>query len=221
MISVIVPTMWRYEPFLDFVDDLAKSSAVGEIIIINNDTSKTPNHKALFNPKVQLHNFDENIFVNPAWNYGVHASKFDHLCIMNDDVIVDLKLFEIMKDWLNDSIGVAGICPGRPEFSQPPVTNGAIQIQEWKGAHNFGFGSLFFLHKNNWIDIPADLIVYYGDNWIFDMQLFIKHKNNYIITNCFFFSPWAQTTSTISINEWMEKEGLFYQNIRRVLYQRP
>jgi len=217
MISVIVPTMWKYEPFLDFVKELAKVSSVGEIIIINNDKTKTPDHVALNNPKVKLHDCERNIYVNPAWNLGVQLSSFDKLCIMNDDVIVDLKLFDRIEHCLTDQVGVVGICPGRPEFGQPPFRDGSIDISVWTGQHSFGFGSLFFIHKNNWIDIPSDLEVYYGDNWIFDIQLFVKRKNNFIISNCFFFSPWAQTTSTISTNEWMEREGPIYQNIKRIL----
>ena len=56
MISVVVPTLWKYEPFLDFVSSLVQVGTIGEIIIINNNQSATPIHDVLSHPKVKLIN---------------------------------------------------------------------------------------------------------------------------------------------------------------------
>ena len=37
MLSVIIPTMWKYEPFLDYLKGVLEQESVGEVIIINND----------------------------------------------------------------------------------------------------------------------------------------------------------------------------------------
>ena len=50
-------------------------------------------------------------------------------------------------------------------------------------------GSLFFLHKDNWIDIPNDLKIYWGDTWQYDMQVALGRKN-YFINDCFYHTPW-------------------------------
>ena len=50
MISVIIPTMWKYEPFLGFIEYLARVPSVGEIIIINNAADKTPGNTVFYNP---------------------------------------------------------------------------------------------------------------------------------------------------------------------------
>ena len=71
MISVIVPTMWAYEPFLNFIGSIVELNCIGEIIIINNCVKDTPEHFALSHPKVKMKNMQQNIFVNPAWNLEI------------------------------------------------------------------------------------------------------------------------------------------------------
>jgi FkbM family methyltransferase len=190
--SVIIPTMWKYAKFPDFVSKLANTDLVGEILIINNDPANTLPIK--YHDKIKMFNFDKNIYVNPAWNYGVSRAKFNKLCIANDDIEFDTKVFEKVYDFVVPEAGVSGLCPGETEnWNQPPITDKSIQIIPWQGQHTFGFGSLMFLHKNNWVDIPADLKVYYGDNLIFDRQLKLN-KTNYLITNMDHYTKWAQTT---------------------------
>jgi len=212
MISIVVPTMWRFRPFLDFVQELVKVPEVGEVFIVNNNRTVTPIHPVLSHPKVSMYTPESNIYVNPAWNLGARLAKNDKLCIMNDDVIVDLKLFTRMDDWLGTDVGLVGISPGRPEWGQPAFTNGAIDIIPWNQEHTFGFGSLFFVHRDNWINIPPQLKIYYGDNWLFDTQLYVTRKPNWIITNCLFFSPWAQTTKSLTEN-WLDAESFVYSSI--------
>jgi len=145
MISVVIPTMWKFRPFLQFLEDMLDSPAVGEVIIINNDAVKTPVDHVLSNPKVRMYDFGKNIYVNPAWNFGVAQSKFE-----------------------------------------------------------------MFFHRDVYIPIIDGLDLYWGDNFIYD-TLFYKMNENYLITNCFYYSPNAQTTSTIqNANEILKREHIVY-----------
>jgi hypothetical protein len=148
MITVVIPTMWKYAPFINYVGYLCDVEVIDEIIIINNDVKAMPNNIILSHPKIKLINFDYNIFVNPAWNLGVELSRNDKICISNDDLIVDLKLFERIDQFLTKDMGLVGMCPGNAEMGQPPVTTGSIDIIPWGGQHTFGFGS-FFLPTTN------------------------------------------------------------------------
>jgi len=211
--SVIIPTMWRAnEVLIPFLYKLCACESVGEIIIVNNDVSKTPNLE--YNSKLKLFNFDTNIYVNPAWNFGVTISQFDRLCIANDDISFDTQVFDILQDQLSESNGVFGLCPGDPIFNQPPVTTKTIDIIPWTGQNTHGFGCLMFVHKKSWYKIPVGLDIYYGDNYIFDKQL-ASGKTNYLITNMDFYTPFASTTKDPSITKsFLEKESLLYQEIR-------
>ena len=212
--SVIVPTMWRVaDQFVEFVGKLCEHKSVNEIIIINNDNSKTPG-TGLDHPKIRMLDFGTNIFVNPAWNIGVETSKNDKLCIVNDDVVFDTNVFDKLQNMLNEDNGVFGLCPGEPDFTQPPITTKTIDIIPWTGEHTYGFGCLMFINKKSWVPIPAGLDIYYGDNFIFDLQL-KRGKTNYIITNMDFYSQFAATTSDVSITGGMlEKETHVYQAVK-------
>lgn len=211
--TVIIPTMWRCPQItIPFLAELAACDLVGEIIVIDNDSSK---RIEVIPPKVTIYSPGENIFVNPAWNFGVEVSQNDLLCIVNDDIAFDLNVLEKLKPYLTPENGVIGLCPGEKDFNQPPITDGMIDIIPWNGQHTYGFGCLFFLHKANWQTIPKGLDVYYGDNYIFDLQL-SRYKTNYLITNMKFKGYFAQTTSDKSIsNGFLDREFPIYQRIKQ------
>lgn len=212
--TVIIPTMWRCPQItVPFLAELSACDNVGEIIIIDNDSSKQPS--ILPTNKVTLYNFGKNIYVNPAWNFGVQEAKNDLICIVNDDIAFDLHAFEKLKNYLTPSHGIVGLSPGEKDFDQTPITDGNIDIVPWNGQHTYGFGCLFFFHKSNWLPIPDGLDVYYGDNYIFDLQL-AKGKTNYLITNMKFKGHFAQTTSDKTISEgFLDREFPIYQRIKQ------
>lgn len=212
--SVVVPTMWKANnSFLPFLHELVNNKRVGEIILINNASADTPNDPILNHPKIRKYDFGKNIYVNPAWNFGVSVSANDKICIVNDDLSFDTNLFDKLDEYLNPETGVIGLCPGISDFNQPPYTDGSINIQEWSGQHTYGFGCLMFIHKESWMEIPKGLDIYYGDNYIFDMNL-RAGKKNYIITNIRHNPIFAQTTSDKSITEgFLEREKVIYENI--------
>lgn len=210
-ISVVVPTMWKFPQFLDFIADVVQVSAVDEIHIINNDIENTPEHAVLKHAKVKLHNFPQNTFVNPAWNYGVSQSRNNKVCIMNDDVIFDTRLFCKASDFL---IGtrVLGLSSGIKEYGQTEISTGLIDFQHFTGQSAHGFGCLMFVSKSHWVDIPVGLNIYYGDNWIFDTTYF-RYNQNYLITNMFFYTPYATTT------QFLPNRGVPISEIEEPIYR--
>lgn len=200
--SVIIPTMWKYPFFCNFLDDLVIHPLVDEIIIIDNDQLERPDNDVLNNQKIKLISNGFNIFVNPAWNLGVRLAKNEHICVMNDDVLFDTRVFRkvlpVMKD---TNFGCAGAHPGEEHLGQIPFRDGSIDLVEWKerlSHHNFvfGFGTLFFVNKSTWFKIPETLSIYYGDDWVHETQR-IYDRNLFLITNLFYSSPSAQTCSKI------------------------
>ena len=219
--SVVVPTMWRTaSQFTAFLKSLCAHPLVGEVIVINNDNSQTPAGFYPTHEKIKIIDHGRNIYVNPAWNEGVQLSRYDRLCIVNDDVVFDLNVFEKLQDRLLPTAGVFGLCPGVADFNQPPVTTGSIDIIPWTGQHTYGFGCLMFLHKKSWRMIPANLEIYYGDNFIFDFQLF-ENKTNYLITNMLFKSQFAATTSDKSITDgFLDRETPIYEQVKKQVFQK-
>ena len=197
MYSVIIPTMWNCKFFPEFLNDLLTFSQVGQVIVINNCMENMPENLPLDHPKFKMMMFGENIGVNPAWNIGVAESKYDKVCIANDDVVFDSKIFDRVDTVLGPDSGVVGICPGVKEFNQPPFETGIGRIIPWTGQHTYGFGCFMFVHRSWYTPVPEGLKIYYGDNWIFDTCL-VQGRTNYLITDCFFYTPFATTTSQLT-----------------------
>lgn len=208
MLTVIVPTMWRAPGvFLQALQNYVRSDLVSEIIIIDNDPQRAPDWPELYHDKVWRMRQDTNIYVNPAWNIGVAKSLTDKICLANDDIVFDSRLFAKIYDRITPENGVHGIITGEAHFNQPPTTDGTIDFTAWKwGDCIHCFGQLMFLHKDNWEPIDPRLKIYFGDDWIFHWHLY-KGLTNYMIYNIHFFSPMAATSSDKSITEgFYEKE---------------
>jgi hypothetical protein len=212
MFSVIIPTMWRYKPFVKFLNDLQQCPLVDHIDIIDNDNARRPRDLPYEldggylaqngSPKILFWIPGRNIYVNPAWNAGVAGAKNDKICILNDDFLFDLRVFYRVDKLLDDlKAGVIGTAPGdHPTLTgQPKLTTGAIDIIPHTNQHLWGFGYAMFLHKRNWEPIPEDIKVFAGDNWIFD-GCKQKGLTNYLITNFFWRTPGSVTAGP------MEKE---------------
>lgn len=197
MITVVVPTMWRYSPFLDFLKYILKVDVVTECIIINNDNTRTPDHSVLNDPKVKLVDFGQNIFVNPAWNYGVQNSSNSIVCILNDDLIFDLKLFYKMAEFVTPEMGVVGKLAGDVTLGQTALSNGEINIEPFVGQNCQGFGELMFIHKDRWQTIPSELRIGFGEVYVFEKLLYTGFQN-FMITNLFQYHAGSTTMKEIS-----------------------
>jgi hypothetical protein len=200
-ITVVVPTMWRYHPFVSFLQNMLHHRSVTSVVLINNQTDQTPCHRILQHSKLKILDFGQNIFVNPAWNTGVSQSQTDIVCLVNDDITFDLRLFDRVVDWFKPCHGVLGLGSGE--------IDGDIHFVPRINQSIFGFGQLMFVHASTWVDIPSDLLVYFGDNWIFDLN---QHKwgCNHLICNLLHHTPHAQTSHE-QVHR-LEEERLLYQD---------
>jgi len=217
MFSVVTLTMWRApEVFQRALNGYIAHNLVEEILIINNDASKTPDWPQLKHPKVRMFNQSDNIKVNPGWNLGVALAKNDKLCIANDDIEFDIRLFDKIYHRVVPELGAHGIITGEAHFNQPPTTDGSISFKRWEpGDIIHCFGQLMFVHRANWIPIRPELQIYFGDDTIFHYHLY-KGLDNYLIYNINFYSPMAATTSDLSITAGVhDKELPFYQEWAR------
>lgn len=199
--SVIIPTMWRCpELFERSLNNVVAHDLVDEVIIIDNDHAAAHNWPVLQNAKVRILVQETNIKVNPAWNLGVATSTNEFICLANDDIYFDNKLFDrIVPELRKPDAGVFGIISGEAKFGHPELTDGSIDFIEWSpGKIIHGFGQLMLLRRENWVPIIPELEIYFGDDSIFHSQL-VKHHKNYMIANIHYQSPFAATSSDQSI----------------------
>ena len=200
MFSVIVPTMWRcLDIFQRALKQYVEHELVGEIIVINNDHARTPDWEVLNSDKIRMFTPGQNIFVNPSWNIGVEMSKYDLLNIVNDDIIVDPKIFNKLQNRLTPDSGPHGCLSGEAKFRHPPNTDYSIDFIDWRpGDVIHHFGQCMFMHKATWTPIIDGLNIYFGDDFIFHTNL-LEKRTPVLIYNIRQETPCAATTKDTSI----------------------
>ena len=159
MFSVIIPTMWKSPRITKLVEDLCNCESVGEVIIIDNapgEDQRLPN-----NGKIALHLMAENIYVNPAWNYGVERSQFENILICNDDVNFDPSFLKFYDDGSLQYLGVIGMAFENYQLK----ADANIHLKAMK-QRPYGWGCLMLMNKSKYVAIPEDLLIANGDDWL-------------------------------------------------------
>ena len=151
--------MWKSPRITKLIDDLCNCESVGEVIIIDNNPSES--QPLPFNKKFALHLMAENIYVNPAWNYGVERAKYDNILICNDDINFDPAFLSIYDDGSLANVGVIGMA-----FENYKLKSDAnIHLRAMK-QRPYGWGCVMMIHKSKYVTIPSDLLIANGDDWL-------------------------------------------------------
>lgn len=189
-IDIVIPTMWCDEDFIPTLEKYCDYSSVGKIILIDNQKSKRPNYNILQNSKIELVSYNKNIYVNPAWNEGYYRSSADVIAVLNDDIFVDEKLFNIIQSLDISNIDIIGSC------LKGTISNYEIQDNYYEeekliklelnkkrpiGEQSYAFGVCMFIKRSSYKPIPSLYKIWFGDDYIVqrcnDVYVF---KTNYI-----------------------------------------
>lgn len=157
------------------VEELLESSAVGEIIIIDNSCQgySYPEEKVrVLTPK-------KNLFVNRAWNLGVENAKYDYIGVLNDDLLIPKNLCEQVLNFLknNADCGLVGLDSSVIEntdlgsFGTYPNNAQAEYSEIEKTIYTNYWGAAFFGKKENYHKIPNNLKIWCGDNYLLKQNI--------------------------------------------------
>jgi hypothetical protein len=203
MISVIMPTMWRGKEAVKTIEELNKLKSVGEIIVIDNSTDEI--HLEDFEKVVHIRE-GKNTYVNPSWNKGYRLAKFDKLLFVNDDVITDWSFVDKLEEYITSDRGMIGA--GVSCWQGPHHGGGVVPIRNRPNC----YGCVFAMHKNSYVEIPDDLKIHYGDDWLFTKS----DKPNYEIIGWKMGGESEQTSGRIEFNSVKDNDRMVwiskYQN---------
>ena len=151
--------MWYSDKIHENLRKLNDCDEVGEIILIDNNTSLKPMHIP-YRSKLRYLPQNRNIYVNPAWNLGIVESKYNNICISNDDVLFDTDVLKFVEPHLSE--GIYGMSTGNyyGVDKDKPYEINKLDHRPW------GWGCLFFINKDNWIPIDERLKIACGDDWL-------------------------------------------------------
>jgi hypothetical protein len=165
--SIIIPTLWKSNRIHKLLRDLIECEFVEEIILIDNAGKYFEYYEAL--GKVKLVQAGENIYVNPAWNLGIKIAKNNCVALLNDDINFDPNIFGLINSETLSNYGIIGM--GEGNYKTPIDEERGPYIDMWKpGVNDWGWGCFIMLNKKDWIDIPDNIKIWYGDNFIKDVN---------------------------------------------------
>ena len=185
MFSIIIPTMQKDVEILNkLIIELDGSSLVDEILIIDNSTKGFLSNSK----KVRTIVPKKNLFVNPAWNLGVKEAKNNIVGIFNDDILLPLNFIEEVDNFIQKTpdFGIIGLDStyvknyDKKDFQTYPSNSELTFKPFFKTIYTEYFGSAFFIKKENYHDIPKNLKVWCGDNYLLKKNL-DNNKINYEI----------------------------------------
>lgn len=215
MISVIIPTLWKGKELPQLLDEITKHPKIGEIIIIDNAKEDRPKLEILNHEKIKLLKQKHNIFVNPAWNLGVTEAKYQRLCFISDDMLFDTRIFDTVYDYIKKSNGVIG--PNAKNIKSFLVKCPLMSVKpvyDLQGDWD-GFGTLMFLHKNNYCPIPKELKIYWGDTWLWDYNA-IQGRQNYTFDK--FCIKTKMRTSSSLFKDFIQYEEEIFLGLFKEMY---
>tara|TARA_B100001094_G_C18043249_1_gene726084 strand:- start:133 stop:891 length:759 start_codon:yes stop_codon:yes gene_type:complete len=196
MISYIIPTLWKCKNIFKTIERFETiNDPKSELIIIDNDQKgfKTTH------PQIKVISPTRNFYVNPSWQLGINLSKNENICLVNDDIIFDIKRFHsFVLD--NKAEGV----------SFHPANRIEKDNKEWKLIDNnsphrrpAGGGQLIYFKKKNYPGLPANMKFWYGDDTIYYYNTLIKEVKFSFIEG---MAITGEQSVTVNNNEVVSKE---------------
>ena len=163
--SIIIPTLWKSDRTRKLLSDLSECEYVDEIIVIDNTLSDITDNTI---GKIRTVSFGENIYVNPAWNWGIHNAKNAFVALINDDINFNPNIFGVIGKDILHQFGIIGM--GAGNYKSLNIDGDPI-LEVWQpGVNDWGWGCLIMLNRKYWIDIPNNIKIWYGDNIIKDVN---------------------------------------------------
>lgn len=175
MYSVIIPTLWKCDRLNITLEELNSHHLVGEILLFDNTSNQTP-----ITGLEKLNHILEgkNTYVTAPWNKGARMAKYDKLLVLNDDNWMDWRILDAMHDVIHPSIGMIGMDEDNHTLVE---TDDEIGLEP-TNHRNGGYGCVFFIHKESWIPIPEEMMIWGQDDWLFVKNRDLS-KQNYKLIN--------------------------------------
>lgn len=169
--TIVIPTLWKSNRTKKLIQDLEECEYVDEIIIIDN--TQTEEMYENVGDKIKIVSLGENIYVNPAWNWGIELAKNECIALVNDDINFDPNIFGVITENVLTYSGIIGM--GEGNYKDPIDEERGPYIDMWKpGINDWGWGCMILLKKSHWKPIPNEIKIWYGDNIIKDVNSVAK-----------------------------------------------
>ena len=208
MITFIIPTLWKSNQIFKTIESFEGClNSDAELVIIDN-SQKGYYHK---DPRVTVVKPKSNIFVNPSWNVGVTLARNKYICLLNDDISLNVDfLIRKFNTLIQKDIdfGIIGMHKSNILADTINSNEDMIELQE-TDQRGYGFGCMMILKKENYVKIPDCFNIYFGDDYLYFYNKDINQRKIYWIKG-------LKTPGEISVtsreyeNSHMQQEYAFW-----------
>ena len=200
LFTVVIPTMWKSTHSRNLLEALDSCKSVGEIFIIDNNPALTPDYLKNLN-KATLYSSGVNEYVNPSWNMGVRQAKHELVALCNDDIVFNTDILNTINISDDTLIGLDTSCYKLSEdaaetWLQPTRTR------------CYGFGCLMLFKKKDYVVIPEQLKVWYGDDY-----LLANFKHVYTLHGLAVKTNMSTTSAKPEFNEIIQQDTRNYRDL--------
>lgn len=216
-LTAIIPTLLKNKEYLvNLIDVLSSDNSVEKIIIVNNSKEqfKTNNSKTkiIFN--------GENLYVNPSWNLGVKLATTEYVALINDDIKIPNNFCSKILEKVNDNMGIIGmnsdnVINTRNKAGEIVVNSEKVPLGNSQDIELIPifqrpdcYGVFMLFKKSNYVEIPEDVKIYFGDDWII-REAAKQGKTNVTIYGQNIYH--LGSLSSGSFNNWYRKEITTYK----------
>lgn len=212
MITFVIPTLWKSERIKDTIESFKLSDRTDiELIIIDNTNS---DFKAR-DSRITVIKVKKNIFVNLAWNIGATLAKNNYICLLNDDISLNIncllnnfkKLVEV-----DSNFGMIGLYERNFSVDDYNSDSDKLQLVELDNR-TFGFGCMMILKKKNYIMIPDIFKVFFGDDYLYFFNKDINHRKIYWIEGLKTPGEIAATSKDFDSTYMQQEHAFWHQEI--------
>ena len=216
-VSVVIPTLQKNKELLiNLLKTLDSDSSVDEIILIDNSLKGLE----YSNPKLRIIIPEENMFVNPSWNLGVREAKNDIVALLNDDIIIPSDFCFRVAERISPAIGCVGLDIDYIKETHdinisPEYADLSFKETKFRGTY---WGIAIFFYKSSYSEIPNELKIFCGDDWIF-LQNKLQNRKNYNITGQYIHHWGSLSSAAKSLSEIGKRDRRIYRKISRKWWQ--
>ena len=205
------------EVFGFMLNELKESDLINKIIIIDNTEDNSFDKTFDINEKFLILKPNGNIFVNPAWNLGVKNVESEYFFILNDDILLTRETIKLVYNLYKSKDDIRALSVECVISSRDNKLNDEI-ISHKKFIEELGddlallpYGSrqgyFVMMKKDYWIEIPEDLKIFCGDDFMFDITEYkFPKKQNYKTNKPLIYNYPRSTIRNIILDDYLLRE---------------
>jgi glycosyltransferase involved in cell wall biosynthesis len=221
-LTVIIPTMYKVPAKLEInINRLLKQEC--KIILIDN-SPRNSCRKWEGNEKIKIRYFPSNIGISLAWNIGVELADTEYYCLLNDDCLI-WNNFVSKTVYILDNHKDVGILSYKTLTTITDTIYDSLFVNLDKESNLIDMtassnpkllGWLICGRKEEYTEIPTQLKIFYGDDFIYQVTRRNGKRTVYDSSHIISHEVSATINSVFGArqsNHLLEVEGQEYQKI--------